>query len=90
MRNASRSKKENSLCGGSIFLILSVEFDLFVFPYALNIASVTHSNIGVIATKQDLIAFRDNIAVNNTGVDGGLVAAIADSLDLLNGICDLH
>ena len=67
-----------------------VEFDLFMFPNASDIALVAHGNVAVIASQYHLCAFGDNIAIADTGIDRGLCTAIADGLDLLNGIGNLH
>ncbi len=70
--------------------VLSVELDLPMLPDAADVALVTHGDIGIIAAQEHLVALGDDVAVADTGVDGGLCAAVADSLDLLDGICHLH
>ena len=43
-----------------------------------------------VAAKLNLCTLSDDIAVADTGVDGGLTAAVAHGFDLLNAICQLH
>jgi hypothetical protein len=73
-----------------VLSILSVQFDLLMLPNALNIAPVTHSNIGIVAAKQNLIAFGDDIAVADSGIYNGLCAAVANGFNFLNCVRHFH
>ena len=62
-----------------------------MFPDTPDIALMAHGNIGIIAAQKDLCAFGDDVAFPvDTGIDGGLCAAVANGLDLLNGVRHFH
>ena len=62
-----------------------------VLPDAPDVALVTHGNVAVVAAQNHLRALGDDVAVAvDTGVHRGLRAAVADGLDLLNGVRHLH
>ena len=65
--------------------------DHFMLPDATDIAAVAHGDVRIVATQHHLGTFGDDVAVTiDTGIDGGLAAAIADGLDLLDLIGQLH
>ena len=71
--------------------VVSVEPDDPVLPDAPDVALVTHGNIAVVAAQHHLRALGDDVAVAvDTGVHRSLRAAVADGLDLLNGVRHLH
>ena len=76
--------------GKPLFLFLTVELNLPVFPDALNVALMAHGNIGIVAAQKYLVTLGDDIAIADTGIDSCLGAAVADGLDLLNGIRHFH
>ena len=63
---------------------LSVSFDIVL------IALVAHGDIAVVAAQKDLAALGHDVAVGaETGVDRGFSAAVADGLDLGDGVRQL-
>jgi len=67
-------------------LVLSVEFDFFMFPDPPDITLVAHGNIAVIAAKYHLSAFGDDIAITDSGVDSCLGTAVTHGFDFLDAI----
>ena len=61
-----------------------------MFPDAVYIAPVAHGDVAVVAAQHHLGALGDDVAVIDTGIDGGLGAAVAHGLDLLDHIRQLH
>ena len=72
-------------------MVLSVQFDFFVLPDTPDVALVAHGNVAVVAAQHHLRAVGDDVAFAvDSGVDRGLGPAVADGLDLLNGVRNLH
>ena len=67
-----------------------MEPDLLVIPDALDITAVAHGDVAVVAAQHHLGAFGDDVTVVDTGIDGGLCAAVAHGLDLFDGIGQFH
>ena len=66
---------------------MGMQFDDLMFTDAADVAAVAHGDVAVVAAKQDLGAFGDDVAFAvDPGVDSGLGAAVADGLDLLDGV----
>ena len=62
-----------------------------VLPDAPDVALVTHGNVAVVAPQNHLSALGDDVTVAvDPGVHRSLRAAVADGLDLLNGVRHLH
>ena len=61
-----------------------------MFPDAVYIAAVAHGDVAVIAAQNHLGTFGDDVAVIDTGIDGGFCAAVAHSFDFLNAVGDFH
>ena len=62
-----------------------------MFPNAGFITSVAHSDIGIVTAQHHLCACGDNMAIAvDTGIDDGLVSAVANGFDLVKGIRQLH
>ena len=58
---------------------------------APDIALVAHGNIAVVAPQKYLGALGNNVAgAVDPGIDGGFGPAVADGLDLLDGVRHLH
>ena len=72
-------------------MALSVQFNDLVLQHAPDVALVAHSNVAVVAAQHHLRAVGDDVAFAvDSGVDRGLGPAVADGLDLLNGVRHLH
>ena len=71
-------------------LLLPMQLDFLMLPDALNVALVAHGDVAVVAAQHHLGTLGNDIAIVNTGIDGGLSTAVADGLDLLNGVRHLH
>lgn len=62
-----------------------------MFSNVILIAFMTHGDIAVVAAEEDLAALGDDVAVRvDAGVDGRLAAAVADGLDLGDGVRQLE
>lgn len=62
-----------------------------VFPDASDIAPMAHGDIAVISPKHHLRSLGDDMSVAvDPGIDGSFCTAVANGLDLLNGVRHLH
>ena len=67
-----------------------MQFDFLVLTDAGFVTAMAHGDIAIIAAKNHLGAFCNDMTITDTSIDGGFGATIAHGFDFFNAIGQLH